>query len=182
FSRDSKQQSLGWAELWEIDHKPSPALIEFIKSKPEVLSNITNKYRPKALVPGCRKGYDVIALALYGFDVYRLEVSETGLSSDIGNVAIIAGDFLQKGWESQGVQRFDVIYDYIGLKGVYWNLLVMGGNGIIDQPGKEEISKEGLFRRLLYFKPPRSYKNGRGTDMVSVWSASPWQFPNDTHK
>lgn len=213
-------------------------------------------------------------MALHGFDVYGLEISETGVatarryaeaelgepteynyhdlntwsSSDIGNVTIIAGDFFQKGWEPQGFQGFDVIYDYTvsiniglyelsklasfltrlqflcalhpsmrqgwarrmhellapdgvliclefplwkdltlpgppwGLKGVYWNLLAMGGNGIINQPGEEEIDKEGPFRRLLYFKPQRSYENGRGTDMVSVWSALPWQFPDDTHE
>ncbi|PTB39388.1 hypothetical protein M441DRAFT_144702 [Trichoderma asperellum CBS 433.97] len=259
-NRDSKQQLSGWTELWETDQsdlwdrgKPSPALIEFIESKAEVLYNITNKYRPKALIPGCGKGYDVVALALHGFDVYGLEISETGVatarryaeaelgepteynyhdlntwsSSDIGNVTIIAGDFFQKGWEPQGFQGFDVIYDYTflcalhpsmrqgwarrmhellapdgvliclefplwkdltlpgppwGLKGVYWNLLAMGGNGIINQPGEEEIDKEGPFRRLLYFKPQRSYENGRGTDMVSVWSALPWQFPDDTHE
>ncbi|KAH7119371.1 S-adenosyl-L-methionine-dependent methyltransferase [Dactylonectria estremocensis] len=257
-NRDSKQQSSGWTELWDTDQsdlwdrgKPSPALIEFIESKPQVLANISNKYRPKALVPGCGKGYDVVALALHGFDAYGLEVSDKGAvtarqyaaselaepseynyhdldtwpTGDAGGVTIVAGDFFQKGWEPHGLKGFDLIYDYTflcalhpslrqawarrmhellspggvliclefplykeltllgppwGLKGVYWNLLVVGGDGIIDKPGEEEANTEGPFQRVLYFKPPISYESGKGTDMVSVWSALPWHFPDST--
>jgi methyl halide transferase len=67
-----------------------------------------------------------------------------------------------------------------GLKGVYWNLLAVGGDGIIHEPGEEETEKEeGPFRRVLYFKPPNSYEIGKGTDMLSVWIALPWRFPNN---
>lgn len=67
-----------------------------------------------------------------------------------------------------------------GLKGVYWNLLAVGGDGIIHEPGEEEeIGKEGgPFRRALYFKPPKSYDIGKGTDMMSVWTTLSWQFSN----
>ncbi|KAH0593889.1 hypothetical protein MHUMG1_08211 [Metarhizium humberi] len=238
--RDSKQQSSGWTELWETDQsdlwdrgKPSPALVDFIESDPEVLSNMGSKKRPKALVPGCGKGYDVVALALHGFDSYGLEISDKGAAvarqyaeselaepseynfhdvktlstGHVGDVAIIAGDFFQKGWEPLGLTGFDIIYDYTawarrmhellapngvliclefplykaltlpgppwGLKGVYWNLLAMGGDGIIDEPSEEEMNNDGLFERVVYFKPRVSYENGKGTDMFSVWSALP---------
>ncbi|CAH0040735.1 unnamed protein product [Clonostachys rhizophaga] len=80
--------------------KPSAALIEFIESKPEVLSNILKKRRPKALIPGCGKGYDVVALALHGFDTYGLEISgkgaatarQSGLPSDHINNQIYQSD------------------------------------------------------------------------------------------
>jgi methyl halide transferase len=90
---------------------------------------------------GCGKGYDVVALALHGFDVYGLEVSEKACATarryvetelaepsehnyhdldaacafsavEARNVTIIAGDFFQKDWEPQGFGGFDLIYDY----------------------------------------------------------------------
>ncbi|CAH0053877.1 unnamed protein product [Clonostachys solani] len=245
-NRDSKQQLSGWTELWETDQsdlwdrgKPSSALIEFIESKPEVLSNI-----------GCGKGYDVVALALHGFDAYGLEISKKGAvtarqyaaselaepcdynyhnldtwqTGDVEDVTIVVGDFFQ---EPREVGVFDLIYDYTflcalhpslrqawarrmhellspdgvliclefplykdlalpgppwGLKGVYWNLLAVGGDGIIDRPCEEDADQEGPFRRLVYFKPPVSYENGKGTDLVSVWSKLPWQFPANTNE
>ena len=63
-----------------------------------------------------------------------------------------------------------------GLKGVYWNLLVEGGDGILanaeaaQDDGEEKTN--GSFRRLEYFKPPRTYDVGKGTDMLSVWRVS----------
>lgn len=56
-----------------------------------------------------------------------------------------------------------------GLNGVYWNILAQGGSGLIREPGEETEASGGKFTRALHFKPPRSYENGRGTDMVSVW-------------
>lgn len=56
-----------------------------------------------------------------------------------------------------------------GLKGVYWDILAEGRSGRISEPGEETEAPSGKFKRVLYFKPPRSYENGRGTDMVSVW-------------
>lgn len=60
-----------------------------------------------------------------------------------------------------------------GLCGVYWNILAQGGDGLIQEPvieDTEDKSLEGVFRRVDYFKPSRSYENGKGTDMVSVWT------------
>ena len=89
---------------------------------------------------GCGKGYDVVMLALHGFDVYGLEVSEIGFEAakkyaqaelgqpsesnfgeaterpTPGKANYIAGDFFSKDWESQlefqDFEGFDLIYDY----------------------------------------------------------------------
>lgn len=77
------------------------------------------------------------------------------------------------------------------LQGVYWNLLVEGGDGILSGcPVKLELDQQsemntssasfsasgtgtgtgtGLFERKWYFKPEVSYESGRGTDMLSVY-------------
>lgn len=64
-----------------------------------------------------------------------------------------------------------------GLKGVHWNLLAEGGDGVITgevgEDGKErkvDSSEIGDFRRVLYVKPARSYEVAKGTDMVSVYA------------
>ncbi|EFY88479.1 hypothetical protein MAC_05531 [Metarhizium acridum CQMa 102] len=56
-----------------------------------------------------------------------------------------------------------------GLNGVYWNILAEGKDGVIEETGEETGAENGPFKRVMYFKPPRSYEAGRGTDMVSVW-------------
>lgn len=62
-----------------------------------------------------------------------------------------------------------------GLRGVYWNLLAEGGDGILqeseadDHTGSTEDPK-GIFQRIAYEKPSRSYAIGKGTDMLSVWA------------
>ncbi|KAI1760202.1 S-adenosyl-L-methionine-dependent methyltransferase [Hypoxylon sp. FL1150] len=252
-NRNPNEQSSGWAELWDTNQsdfwdrgKPSPALIDWIESKPEILRSTSNQ-RLKALVPGCGKGYDVAMLALHGFDVYGLDVSQKGIETaqayataelkkpspynfasgndgnlsenSIGTVKFIQGDFFHRYWEKEVAgeefQGFDLIYDYTflcallpemrkdwsrrvgellapsgvlvclefplykdlrapgppwGLKGVHWNLLAEGGNGIIDEDtASEKKPLLGSFDRVIYFHPPRSYENGKGTDMLSCW-------------
>ncbi|KAJ3537533.1 hypothetical protein NM208_g6271 [Fusarium decemcellulare] len=246
--RNRQQQSAGWSELWESDQsdlwdrgQPSRALIDWLESKPEELPRVQNGRRLRALVPGCGKGYDVVMLALHGFDVYGLEVSQTGgqaaedyaatelagpsgynfgspdtrPNEGVGNVKIVVGDFFTRDWETEcGGTGFDLVYDYTflcallpdmrqswarrmqdllaprallvclefpmykaldapgppwGLNGVYWNLLSEGGNGIINEKVEETGSGKGPFQRVAYFKPSRSYENGKGTDMMSVW-------------
>ncbi|KAI1391613.1 S-adenosyl-L-methionine-dependent methyltransferase [Hypoxylon trugodes] len=127
--------SSGWIELWDSDQthfwdrgKPSPALIDWLESQPEVLPLHPNR-KLTALVPGCGKGYDVVMLALHGIDVYGLELSrkgveiseayakaelarpssynfaienETGpLTSVIGNAKFLEGDFFKTNWEKR---------------------------------------------------------------------------------
>lgn len=57
-----------------------------------------------------------------------------------------------------------------GLKGVYWNLLAEGGDGCIKDVNDRNIKDNGYFTRAIYYKPERSYSNGKGTDMLSVWA------------
>ncbi|OTB18792.1 hypothetical protein K445DRAFT_307680 [Daldinia sp. EC12] len=253
FTTKSKEnQTSGWDELWQSGEddlwdrgKPSPALIDFIESRPDVLRPSREGRRLRALVPGCGKGYDVVMLALHGFDAYGLEVSKKGVEvarayaanelaeprafnygnkeewpvEKRGEVHFIAGDFFRKGWEAQcgdtKLEGFDLIYDYTflcalvpemrkdwarrmrellaptgvliclefplykdlrasgppwGLKGVYWNLLAQGGDGIIKKPVQENDTDGGLFERVAYISPPRSHEIGKGTDMISVWA------------
>lgn len=64
-----------------------------------------------------------------------------------------------------------------GLKGVHWNLLSQGADGVVvgdvGDDGKEKDAEEmedGEFRRILYMKPARSYEVAKGTDMLSVYA------------
>ncbi|OTB18168.1 hypothetical protein K445DRAFT_314978 [Daldinia sp. EC12] len=252
-NRARSNQWSAWSNLWNNDKSyfwdregPSPALIDWIESRPKVLK-FSSDCRPVALVPGCGKGYDVVMLALHGFDVYGLEISEVAIEiaeayaeiqlhepSDYnfsssranpptecrGSVKFIQGDFFETEWEKEiaieDFQGFDLIYDYTflcalppelrrdwarrmcelisptgvlaclefplykslralgppwGLKGVYWNILAEGGDGIIYESPIEEDTGDlkGPFQRVDYFKPTRSYERGKGTDMFSVW-------------
>lgn len=102
------------------------------------LSWLTNfRYSMK----GCGQGYDVVMLALHGFDVYGLDISATGISAAQsyacneqekpqhynfgekkscstapGSVTFIQGDFFKSDWEQTaregGKSQFDIIYDY----------------------------------------------------------------------
>lgn len=58
-----------------------------------------------------------------------------------------------------------------GMKGVYWDLLATGGDGLVADANVERTlsTARGKFDRLQYFSPTRSYEQGRGADMVSVW-------------
>jgi hypothetical protein len=59
-------------------------------------------------------------------------------------------------------------------EGVYWDVLVRGGLGIVDDPSLDEdhdsqCHNNGHFVRALRIKPQRSHVAGKGTDMLSVW-------------
>ncbi|RAK84922.1 thiopurine S-methyltransferase family protein [Aspergillus costaricaensis CBS 115574] len=71
-----------------------------------------------------------------------------------------------------------------GLKGVHWDLLARGGDGIRNIAEEEEDDAKaakltGQFRRAHYFRPARSYPSGKGTDMLTSCptSASFWDYP-----
>lgn len=59
------------------------------------------------------------------------------------------------------------------LQGVYWNLLAQGGAGdgvaSTSTDGAASLPAQRSLERADYFKPARSYPNGKGTDMVSIW-------------
>ncbi|KAJ5358067.1 hypothetical protein N7541_005225 [Penicillium brevicompactum] len=132
-----------WTNLWDTGNSdmwdrgmPSPALIDLLEQREDILSPIAaDGRRRKALVPGCGKGYDVVMLALHGFDVVGLEVSQRGISvaeeyacrelqmpqaynfgaawanaSERGSVSFVQGDFFQA--DSANGEKFDLIYDY----------------------------------------------------------------------
>jgi hypothetical protein len=61
-----------------------------------------------------------------------------------------------------------------GVKGVYWDLLVRGGDGLVERVPTLEDSHDsdqntGQFERILRVRPHRTYEIGKGTDMLSVY-------------
>ncbi|KAJ5579967.1 uncharacterized protein N7459_005952 [Penicillium hispanicum] len=249
----------GWSKLWDAGEsdlwdrgKASPALVDLVEKEKQLLNPMTPEgRRKKALVPGCGRGYDVVMLALHGFDAYGLEISETAVkeaeayadaeiaspssyhfgpdqhwSGSRGSATFLQGDFFSSQWALKSSvdhsTKFDVIYDYTflcalhpeqrkswaksmaravkpgglliclefpmyksprlpgppwGLKGVHWNLLSQGLDGVVvgdvGDDGKEKDAEEredGEFRRILYMKPARSYEVAKGTDMLSVYT------------
>jgi len=64
-----------------------------------------------------------------------------------------------------------------GIKGVHWDLLAAGNEGILHEAGSRAeappTQRQGQFERVRYYKPEQSYTQGRGTDMLSVWKRRP---------
>ncbi|KAJ5273479.1 hypothetical protein N7478_008604 [Penicillium angulare] len=204
----------GWSALWDAGEsniwdqgKASPALVDLVEGAGELFDPFTIQGTKKnVVVPGCGRGYDVVMLALHGFNAYGLEISDTAVkeaeayaatqmshssayhfgneqsrSSSPGTVTFLEGDFFSSTWdfkgEPNGMRKFDMAYDYTGLNGVYWNLLVEGKDGgiggkEIGDDGKEMNSNQpddGDSRKIGYMKPTRSYEQSRGTDMLSMY-------------
>lgn len=92
---------------------------------------------------GCGKGYDVVMLALHGFDVVGLEISQKGVSTaeeyasselqspqpynfgavgactrESGSISLIQGDFFHP--DATSGEKFDVIYDYTVRYGMFF--------------------------------------------------------------
>ncbi|KKK13452.1 hypothetical protein ARAM_000911 [Aspergillus rambellii] len=154
-TRAITEHGKGWSDLWDTGNsslwdrgKPSPALIDLVEEfhelfNPFLAAPVANRPHPrkKALVPGCGRGYDVIALALHGFDAYGLEISATGVAEATayaagemtspqsynfgkddpspsrvpGAVQFLQGDFFANDWTPSNSGRsltFDLVYDY----------------------------------------------------------------------
>ncbi|KAI2676871.1 hypothetical protein LCP963914a_8166 [Penicillium roqueforti] len=148
-NRPVEDHGSGWSKLWDSGEsdlwdrgKASPALVDIIEREMELLDPFTpDGERKKALVPGCGRGYDVVMLALHGFDAYGLEISETAVKKaeayaaaelenpsayhfggetnrpdSAGSVTFFQGDFFSSKWDYEGgieeTTRFDVAYDY----------------------------------------------------------------------
>ncbi|KAH6635909.1 S-adenosyl-L-methionine-dependent methyltransferase [Chaetomium tenue] len=136
-NRDRQSQKVCWSELWDSDQAdlwdrgmPSPALVDFITTRRDIIDCLGGgRRRPRALVPGCGRGYDVVMLALHGFDAVGLEVSQTAVNAarayaeaelsdpsaynfadendekgratcQPGTVSFVCGDFFQRDWET----------------------------------------------------------------------------------
>ncbi|KAL6234173.1 S-adenosyl-L-methionine-dependent methyltransferase [Aspergillus navahoensis] len=110
-----------WSDLWYLGESslwdrgvPSPALIGLLESYQDTFLhpfNGTRKRRKRALVQDCGCGYDVLTLALHGFDAYGLEVSATAASNygetfdrerarniGIGEMQFVQGGFFADTW------------------------------------------------------------------------------------
>lgn len=217
--------------------------MDFVEeNKNGLISPLTSEgRRKKVLIPGCGRGYEVVMLALHGFDAYGLDISETAISeakkysseelqnphdynfgpnnpsqtiaSTVGNVSFFNQNFFEKGWEKD--MKFDIIYDYTflcalhpsmrsqwaekmsellnkeggilvclefpmykelsvpgppwGLNGVHWDLLELGNDGVLHTRTQSNTEENGKFKRIEYFMPDRTYEQGQGTDMLSVY-------------
>jgi len=146
FSGDTAAHSDRWSELWDKGDflpwdrgTPNPALEDVLAHRQDLIGDcfVRNgeggKWRKKVLVPGCGRGYDVMLLASFGYDVYGLEVSESAVQMcrreqdtkghkypvrDVtvgaGKVTFLTGDFFGDAWSSNidGGPVFELIYDY----------------------------------------------------------------------
>ena len=141
-----------WDDLWKDSYapwdraQPSPALSDLLAahtlSAPQLAPKASLPHqsiaRPRALVPGCGKGYDVRLLAAWGYDALGVEYSATAVelarrtlsSGDengvyvvedekvvAGKAEVVQGDFFDDAWwDGRG---FDLIYDYtVGLTAI----------------------------------------------------------------
>lgn len=146
FSGDTAAHSDRWSELWDKGDflpwdrgTPNPALKDVLAQRQDLIGDcfVTDgkggRRRKKALVPGCGRGYDVLLLASFGYDVYGLEVSESAVqmcrreqdtnghkypvrdvTAGAGKVTFLTGDFFGDAWSSSidGGPVFELIYDY----------------------------------------------------------------------
>ncbi|KAL5003360.1 S-adenosyl-L-methionine-dependent methyltransferase [Aspergillus recurvatus] len=129
-NRPTPSHPEAWSDLWDAGESslwdrgmPSPALIDLLESYQDTLlhplefetekdggdagAGETTKRRKRALVPmmaqGCGRGYDVLTLALHGFDAYGLEVSATAVSE--------AGTFAERELYSPQARNYGEKFD-----------------------------------------------------------------------
>ncbi|KAJ5837416.1 uncharacterized protein N7525_002604 [Penicillium rubens] len=177
-----------WDRLWETDNsdmwdrgKPSPALVDLLEQREDILSPIAaNGRRKKILVPGCGKGYDVVMLALHGFDAVGLEISAKGVSTaeeyaqkeiqapqaynfgsasankfERGSVSFIQGDFFHS--DCTKGEKFDVIYDYTFLCALHPTMRAQWASRMADlvlSGGLLVCLEFPLFKEISYPGPP----------------------------
>ncbi|RDW90568.1 uncharacterized protein DSM5745_02343 [Aspergillus mulundensis] len=106
-NRPAPSHAKAWSDLWDSGEDslwdrgmPSPALIDLLENYQDTLlhpmatqegngngngngneGQARKRKRKRALVPGCGRGYDVLTLALHGFDAVGLEISGTAVSA-----------------------------------------------------------------------------------------------------
>ncbi|KAI8633858.1 S-adenosyl-L-methionine-dependent methyltransferase [Xylariaceae sp. FL1651] len=111
-----QEHSSRWAKCWDDNWTPwdrggpSLALYDLLKENPNELFPLPSRNTNKtALVPGCGRGYDVLLLSSFGYDVYGLEISPGALDAAKKN----ASDALEKGlYEIQGDKRGTITWLY----------------------------------------------------------------------
>ncbi len=132
-----------WDDLWRESFTPwdrggpSLALDEILRERPELFSASSQKAgqrRKRALVPGCGRGYDVLLLRAWGYDVWGLDFSAEATAqatenervsgglevyatrpgvAESGQVSWVTGDFFgQELGSLLGDDKFDLIFDY----------------------------------------------------------------------
>ncbi|KAL8418883.1 hypothetical protein RB594_002185 [Gaeumannomyces avenae] len=133
-----------WDGLWREEFTPwdragpSMALHDLLADRPDLVPPPpppSGAARPKALVPGCGRGYDVLLLAAFGYDAYGVDYSaeatkEAALYQEKvraenderyrprdgraqGHVKWLTGDFFADDWICEaGADKFDLIFDY----------------------------------------------------------------------
>ncbi|KAK0638874.1 S-adenosyl-L-methionine-dependent methyltransferase [Cercophora newfieldiana] len=129
-----------WDQLWKESYSPwdrggpSLALNDLLEQHRELFPSPKTSGKPRALVPGCGRGHDVLLLSAFGYDVTGLDVSETSLreaaenekknsgeemysvrkrvTEEKGPVTWMAADFFDSENPSLKPGSFDLIYDY----------------------------------------------------------------------
>lgn len=143
---DPQQHPNRWEHLWQQDDLPwdkgfaSPALADVLADRKDLLPVPSSGRRPRALVPGCGKGYDVLLLASWGYDAVGVEAAATAVKAahaeskgwedkpeyavkdeakGRGSARFVFGDFFEKDWEKEALGedgskegQWDLIYDY----------------------------------------------------------------------
>lgn len=146
-STNASEHGAKWDELWAEGFLPwdrgraNPALIDLLQERHTLFGEAfvvdpgLGKRRKRALVPGCGKGYDVLLLSAYGYDVCGLDISYNALKAaketennyagdpeykardetiGKGKITWLAGDFFKDGdlVDIGGDGTFDLLYDY----------------------------------------------------------------------
>ncbi|KAI0406492.1 S-adenosyl-L-methionine-dependent methyltransferase [Xylaria palmicola] len=134
----TKEHSDRWAALWDDKFTPwdrgmpSMALNDLLTDNPNGVIPLPNEDSKKTtLVPGCGKGYDVLLLSYFGYNVVGLEYAPTAIeqakeifekaqTEDLCNTALprkrgdiswICQDFFAEG-EVDARGPFDLIFDF----------------------------------------------------------------------
>jgi len=131
-----------WDQLWKESYTPwdrggpSLALNDLLEEHRKLFPSpsTSSAPNPRALVPGCGRGHDVLLLSAFGYDVIGLDVSEAslqeaaenekknggdamyaarqGITSRRGEVTWMKADFFDGENASLKPGSFDLIYDY----------------------------------------------------------------------
>jgi hypothetical protein len=165
-----------WDQLWKESYSPwdrggpSLALNDLLEQHPRLFPSIAGR-KPRALVPGCGRGHDVLLLSAFGYDVTGLDVSETslkeaaenerlnsgediyavreGIAAEKGKVTWMTADFFDSENASLKPGSFDLIYDYTVSITLAYSMCVLVGSTFIvllrsPTRGPTKVGKEDV--------------------------------------